>query len=134
MEFGTLSIFSQKSSMKEHISLSEITCVSVCSEKSSPQLAFFTSSRSLKLQPLLVKFMTEYEMQDWHGDLVTSMNSLHGTRASPAHSSVFSLTVRGEVMVWDSQAATRAGEEENFVLGSQYRQGRYLSLSGDVSV
>ena len=34
VEFGTLSLFSQKSSMKEHISLSEITCVSVCSEKS----------------------------------------------------------------------------------------------------
>ena len=127
VEFGTVSLFSQKSSMKEHISLSEITAVSVCNEKSSPQLAFFTSGRSLKLQPLLVKFLTEYEMQDWHGDLVTSMNSLHATRSSPHPASVFSVTVRGEVMVWDSQAAAQAGEEENYVLGSQYRQGRCLA-------
>ena len=133
VEFGTLSLFSQKSSMKEHISLSEITCVSVCNEKSSPQLAFFTSGRSMKLQPLLVKFVTEYEMQDWHGDLVSSMNSLHGTRSSPDPASVFSVTVRGEVMIWDSQAATQAGEEENYVLGNQYRQGRAV-VCGDISV
>ena len=126
VEFGTLSLFSQKSSMKEHISLSEITCVSVCTEKSSPQLALFPSSRSQKLQPLLVKFASEYEMEDWHGELVSSTNSLHGTSSSPGRDSVFSLTVRGEVLVWDSEAAERAGEEENLVLGSQYRLGQSL--------
>ena len=129
VEFGTLSLFSQKSTMKEHISLSEITCVSVCSEKSQPQLAVFTSVRSLKLQPLLVKFISEYEMEDWHGELVGSINSLHGTRARPSQNSIFSLTLRGEVLVWDSQAAAQAGEEENLVLGNQYRLGESLSFS-----
>ena len=50
VEFGTLSMFGQKSSTKEHLSLAEITCVSVCSEKSSPQLAVYTPARAAKLQ------------------------------------------------------------------------------------
>ena len=124
VEFGTLSMFGQKSKTKEHVSLSEVSCVSVCRERASPQLAVFTPSRSAKLQPLLVKFSSDSEMEDWHGELVSSMNSLHGTTGTPSQHSVFSVTARGEVMVWDSLAATKAGEEENSVLGSQYSQGK----------
>ena len=45
VEFGTLSMFGQKSASKEHLSLSDINCVSVCSEKSSPQMAVYTPIR-----------------------------------------------------------------------------------------
>ena len=127
VDFGTLSMFGEKT--KEHISLSEITCVSVCTEKSSPQLAVFTPSRSSKLLPLLVKFSSESEMLDWHGELVTSINNLHGTTSTPHQNSVYSLTARGEVMVWDSQATAQIGEEENSVIGSQYSLGKLFKLS-----
>ena len=39
------------------------------------------------------------------------MNSVHGTVSRPGPSSVYSLTTRGEVMVWDSEAAASQGEE-----------------------
>ena len=112
VDFGTLSMFGQKSATKEHLSLAEITCVSVCSEKTSPQLAVYTPARSGKLQPILIKFGSEAELFDWHGDLVASANSVHGTTARPGSLSVYSVTGRGEVMVWDSKAAIIAGEEQ----------------------
>ena len=71
VDFGTLSIFSTKSNFKEHISLSEITCVSICSDRSSPQLSIFTAKRSKALLPLHIRFGNEKEMEDWHSDLVT---------------------------------------------------------------
>ena len=124
VDFGTVSMFSQKSKSKEHISLSEITCVSVCSEKSSPQLALFTSSKSRTLQPFLIKFSCESEMLDWHGELVSSTSRVQGTTATPHPASVYSVTTRGEVMVWDSRASSQAGAEDKSVLGSQYSLGR----------
>ena len=120
VEFGTLSMFGQKNSHKEHLSLSEISCVSVCSEKSSPQMAVYTPARSVKLQPILIKFSGESELQDWHSELVMGMNSVHGTLGTPGHNSVFSVTGRGEVMVWDSEAASLRGEETSEQEGSQY--------------
>ena len=122
VDFGTLSMFGQKTSTKEHLSLSELTCVSICSERSSPQLAVHTAARSARLQPVLVKFASEAELYDWHADLVAGMNCVHGTMGRPGMGSVFSVTGRGEVMVFDPQAAKRVGEEENTVVGSQYSQ------------
>ena len=71
VDFGTLSIFSTKSNFKEHISLSEITCISFCSEKSTPQLAVFTPKRSKLLLPIHIRFNSEKEMEEWHADLVS---------------------------------------------------------------
>ena len=100
-------MFGQKSATKEHLSLAEITWVSVCSEKTNPQLAVYTPARSGKLQPILIKFGSEAELFDWYGDLVASTKSVHGTTGRPGHPSVYSVTGRGEVMVWDSEAANR---------------------------
>ena len=58
VDFGTISIFSSRSSFKEHLSLSEITCVSICSERSSAQLAVYTTTRSKRLQPILLRFLS----------------------------------------------------------------------------
>merc|ERR1712013_122990 len=77
VDFGTLSIFGSKTSTKEHLSLSELTCVSICSEKTSPQLAVHTAARTTKLQPILLKFSSEAELYDWHGDLVAGMSCVH---------------------------------------------------------
>merc|ERR1719410_3110399 len=121
VEFGTLSMFGQKSASKEHLSLAEISCVSVCSEKaSSNQLAVYTPARSARLQPILIRFGSEAELLDWHGDLVSSMNCVHGTVARPGPSSVYSLTTRGEVMVWDSEAAASQGEGTQAAPGCDY--------------
>ena len=122
VDFGTLSIFGSKTSTKEHLSLSELTCVSICSEKTSPQLAVHTAARTTKLQPILLKFSSEAELYDWHGDLVAGMSCVHGTTARPGLGCVYSVTGRGEVMVFDPQAAKLVGEEENSVVGSQYSQ------------
>ena len=122
VEFGTLSMFGQKTASKEHLSLSEISCVSLCSEKSSPQLAVYTPARSVRLQPILVKFSSEGECRDWHAELVQSMNSVHGTVGRPGPASVWSVTGRGEVMVWDSQAASDNAEETSQLEGCHYSQ------------
>jgi len=122
VDFGTLSLFGNKTSIKEHLSLSELTCVSICSEKSSPQLAVHTPARTVKLQPILIKFSSDAELYDWHADLVAGMNCVHGTASRPGIGSVYSVTGRGEVMVFDPQAAKHVGEEENSVVGSQYSQ------------
>ena len=120
VDFGTLSLFGQRTSSKEHFSLAEFTAVSVCSERKEAQLALHTSDRSL--QPLLMRFSTEAEMRAWHGELLDGMNAVHGTTSRPAPSSLFSVTVRGEVMVWDPTAATKAGEEQCKVEGAAYTQ------------
>ena len=86
--------------------------MSVCSEKSSPQLAVYTPAWSEKLQPILIKFGNQVDLFNWHGDLVASTYSVHGTTARPGPLSVFSVTGRGKVMVWDSEAANIAGEEQ----------------------
>ena len=120
VDFGTLSLFGQRTSSKEHFSLAEFTAISICSERKEAQLALHTSDRSL--QPLLVRFSTEVEMRAWHGELVDGMNAIHGTTARPAPSSLFSVTVRGEVMVWDPTAAAKVGEEQCKVEGAAYTQ------------
>jgi len=122
VDFGTLSIFGNKTSTKEHLSLSELTCISICSEKTSPQLAVHTAARTAKLQPILLKFSSEAELYDWHADLVGGMNCVHGTTGRPGTGGVYSVTGRGEVMVFDPQAAKLVGEEENSTVGSQYSQ------------
>ena len=71
VDFGTLSIFSTKSNLKEHVSLSDITCVSICTQKLVPQLYIFTSKRSKLLRPIQIKFSSEADLWDWHSDLVT---------------------------------------------------------------
>jgi len=121
VEFGTLSFFGLKSATKEHLSLSELTCISLCSEKNS-QLAIHTAARSVKLQPILVKFSSEAELYDWHADLVGGMNSVHGTISRPGNYSLFSVTGRGEVLVYDPKAAQLVGEEESTMVGSQFSQ------------
>ena len=120
VDFGTLSLFGQRTSSKEHFSLAEFTAVSICSERKEAQLALHTSDRSL--QPLLMRFSTDAEMRAWHGELLDGMNAVHGTTARPAPSSLFSVTVRGEVMVWDPTAAAKAGEEQCKVEGAAYTQ------------
>jgi len=122
VDFGTLSIFSTKSNFKEHISLSEITCASICSDRSSPQLSIFTPKRSKLLLPIHIRFSNEKEMEDWHSDLVTGINSVRGTVSRPSAGSVFSVSNRGEVFVFDPSAAASSGEEENSVVGNNYSQ------------
>ena len=49
-------------------------------------------------------------MFKWRENLVANTNRVHGTTGGPL--SVYSVTGRGEVMVWDSEAANIAGEEQ----------------------
>lgn len=66
VEFGTLSIFGSKDKNKEHLSLSEITCVSHTGEKT---LAIHTPARSFLLMPLLLRFSGDLEMEEWQADI-----------------------------------------------------------------
>ena len=67
VEFGTLSIFGTKDRNKEHLSLSEITCV--CRAGGDKTLAIHTPARSFLLMPLLLKFSGDLELEEWQGDI-----------------------------------------------------------------
>ena len=67
VEFGTLSIFGTKDRNKEHLSLSEITCV--CRTGSEKTLAIHTPARSFLLMPLLLKFSGDLELEEWQADI-----------------------------------------------------------------
>ena len=80
VEFGTLSIFGTKDRNKEHLSLSEITCV--CRAGVEKTLAIHTPARSFLLMPLLLKFSGDLELEEWQADITAgkpiiffSMNS-----------------------------------------------------------
>ncbi len=53
-------------------------------------------------------------MFKWRENLVANTNRVHGTTGGPGPLSVYtySVTGRGEVMVWDREAANIAGEEQ----------------------
>ncbi len=80
-----------------------------CGDKT---LAVQTPERSLKLQPLLIRFGGDLEMQEFQADLVHGMNSVHGISSSPPSfpGSVFSVTSRGEVMVFDPKVTLQDSE------------------------
>ena len=67
VEFGTLSIFGTKDRNKEHLSLSEITCV--CRAGVEKTLAIHTPARSFLLMPLLLKFSGDLELEEWQADI-----------------------------------------------------------------
>ncbi len=100
------------------MSLLDITSVYQMGDRT---LAIQTSERALKLQPLLIKFGGDLEMMEFQADLVHGMNSVHGISTAPSSpGSIYSVTSRGEVMVFDprvslndSEAMGKApGEEE----------------------
>lgn len=66
VEFGTLSVFGTKDRKKEHLSLSEITCVCRSGEKT---LTIHTPARSFLLMPLQLKFTGDLEMEEWQADI-----------------------------------------------------------------
>ena len=66
IEFGTLSIFGTKDKNKEHLSLSEITCLCRIGEKT---LAIHTPARSFLLMPLLLKFNGDLDMEEWQSEI-----------------------------------------------------------------
>ena len=66
IEFGTLSIFGTKDKNKEHLSLSEITCLCRMGEKT---LAIHTPARSFLLMPLLLKFNGDIDMEEWQSEI-----------------------------------------------------------------
>ena len=66
VEFGTLSIFGTKDKNKEHLSLSEITCLCRIGEKT---LAIHTPARSFLLMPLLLKFNGDLDMEEWQSEI-----------------------------------------------------------------
>jgi hypothetical protein len=51
---------------------------------------------------------------------VQGMNSVRGTTGRPSDGSVYSVTSRGEVLLFDPEAARNSGEEENSVVGEQF--------------
>jgi len=122
VDFATLSLFSTKSNLKEHVSLSDITCVSICTQKLVPQLYIFTAKRSRSLRPIQIKFQSEADLADWQTDLVTGMNSVRNIQGRPSAGSVYSVTNHGEVFVFDPQAAAEAGDEQDSVVGHCYSQ------------
>ena len=67
VEFGTLSIFGSKDKNKEHLSLSEITCV--CRHTGDKTLAIHTPARAFLLMPLLLKFPGDLELEEWQADI-----------------------------------------------------------------
>lgn len=68
VEFGTLSIFGSKDKNKEHLSLSEITCV--CRYSGADKtMAIHTPARSFLLMPLLIKFNADQELEEWQADI-----------------------------------------------------------------
>ena len=89
VEFGTLSIFGTKDRNKEHLSLSEITCV--CRAGVEKTLAIHTPARSFLLMPLLLKFSGDLELEEWQADITAGRpknffnsltNVLHGVYGS----------------------------------------------------
>ncbi len=105
-----LHIFFISSPPQEHLSLFDITCVYQCGDKT---LAIQTPERALGLRPLLVRFGGDLEMQEFQADLVHGVNSVHGVsgRAPSSQGSVFSVTARGEVVVFDPQVALQQDGE-----------------------
>ena len=52
---------------KEHLSLSEITCV--CRSAGDKTLAIHTPARSFLLMPLLLKFAGDHDLEEWQADI-----------------------------------------------------------------
>ena len=80
VDFGTLSVFGAKNRHKEHLSLSEITCVCRSGEKT---LAIHSATRSFHLMPLQIKFSGDLEMEQWQADITAGKHrtsSLHSLR------------------------------------------------------
>ena len=72
VEFGTLSIFGSKDKNKEHLSLSEITCV--CrAQQGDKTLAIHTPARAFLLMPLLLKFPGDLELEEWQADITAGI-------------------------------------------------------------
>ncbi len=74
VDFGTLSVFGAKNRHKEHLSLSEITCVCRSGEKT---LAVHSATRSFHLAPLQIKFSGDLEMEQWQADITAGRNDLN---------------------------------------------------------
>merc|ERR550519_577315 len=70
--------------------------ISICSERSSAQLAVYTTTRSKRLQPILLRFSGDGEMEEWHTSITAGMNAVHGTTSTPSAGSVLAVTTRGE--------------------------------------
>ena len=69
-------------------------------------MAIQTASRSLTLRPLQIRFSGDLELEAWQSDLVNGMNSVRGISGPPSSpGSVFSVTSRGEVKVFDPKVA-----------------------------
>ena len=47
---------------------------------------------------------------------------MRGTTVQPSAGSIYSVTHRGEVLVFDPSAAVDSGQDENSVVGSSYSQ------------
>ncbi len=104
-------------------------------------IQFMYYCRCQKLQPLLIKFNTDLEMEEWQADLVNGekltllnhpyfhlpkakvpsvtpvyvhagMNSIRGITTAPTFPGcLFSVTARGEVMVFDPKVALDNAEQ-----------------------
>ena len=67
-------------------------------------------------------------MENFHIDDTSShifhpgMNGVRGTTVQPSAGSIYSVTHRGEVLVFDPSAAVDSGQDENSVVGSSYSQ------------
>ena len=59
----------------------------------------------------------------------SGINGVRGTVSRPSPSSIYSLTNRGEVLVFDPSAALDTGVDENSVVGSSYSQVSSLYIS-----
>ena len=104
MDFGTLSIFGPKNKSKEHLSLAEITAV--CRLGGDKTLGIFTSARSQTLTPIQLRFSGDIELEGWQAHLVAGVNSVRRCTGGPTPGKcVFSVASRGEVCLFDAQAA-----------------------------
>ena len=104
VDFGTLSIFGPRNKSKEHLSLAEITAV--CRLGGDKTLGIFTSARSQTLTPIQLRFSGDIELEGWQAHLVAGVNSVRRCTGGPTPGKcVFSVTSRGEVCIFDAQAA-----------------------------
>ena len=89
---------------QEHLSLLEITCAYQLADRT---LGIQTDQRSRRLQPLQITFTSDSDLEEWHAEIVNGMNSVRCLRGAPSvPGSVFSVTSRGEVVVFDPKAVT----------------------------
>ncbi|XP_018569624.2 tectonin beta-propeller repeat-containing protein isoform X2 [Anoplophora glabripennis] len=113
---GTLTILNPDGATTMHLfSLSDVTCVRLCSEPGNPRLAIHTPRNVPSV--IRLQFTSDALLEEWQAHFVTTCGKIRDTLGKSSDESVWAVTGLGDIFVWDPTKleANQLREDEFYV-------------------